>query len=103
MAQTVLGITLRLSTIQPKQQQWVSRYDGTGNYNDYANRIALDGTGNVYVTGASFGSLDTDWDYATIKYVQGNTPSPTPTPTPTLTPRATPRPRPTPRERPTPQ
>jgi hypothetical protein len=74
------------------QQQWVSRYDGTGNYTDEATAIVVDGVGNVYVTGTSFGSLDIDWDYATIKYVQ-NAPTPTPRPQPTPRSRPTPLPR----------
>jgi len=69
------------------QQQWVSRYDGTGNYNDYANGIAVDGAGNVYVTGASYGSLDISWDYATTKYVQNQRPTMTPRPRPAPAPR----------------
>jgi hypothetical protein len=62
------------------QEQWVARYDGPGNGNDYAHRIAIDGSGNAYVTGASDGA-GTNSDCATIKYIQGATPSPTPTPT----------------------
>jgi hypothetical protein len=45
---------------------WMRKYSGTGGANS-ADKIELDGSGNVYVTGKSIGS-GTGIDYATIKY-----------------------------------
>ena len=49
---------------------WVARYDGPAGDDDFAYALAVDGLGNVYVTGGS-PSSDTNYDYATIKYDSG--------------------------------
>ena len=46
---------------------WVRTYDGKANYLDEAFAITVDDSGNVYVTGQSYGN-GTYWDYLTIKY-----------------------------------
>jgi PKD repeat protein len=48
-------------------EQWLKRYNGTGNGDDSAYAVAVDGSGYVYVTGESDG-YRTDKDYVTIKY-----------------------------------
>jgi hypothetical protein len=52
---------------------WTNRYDGPGHGEDYGNAVAVDGSGNVIVTGHSLGS-GTSYDYATIKFSSGGVP-----------------------------
>jgi hypothetical protein len=46
---------------------WVRYYDGPDHLQDEVADLALDGQGNVYVTGRS-NSIPTSYDYCTIKY-----------------------------------
>lgn len=48
---------------------WTARYNGTSDAHDYANDVATDGAGNVYITGKATGSVSS-FDYVTIKYLQ---------------------------------
>ncbi len=48
-------------------REWASRYDAGGG-DDLAFGVVMDNTGNTYVTGRSWGSVGTCYDYATVKY-----------------------------------
>jgi uncharacterized delta-60 repeat protein len=88
---TGLGTDYDYATIKYSpsgEEEWVARYNAPTDFGDVAYGVAVDNSGNVYVTGSSAG-MGTNSDYATVKYVQGPTPTPTATatasPTPTLT------------------
>lgn len=75
------GTGFDLSTIKYNEtgvQQWVAKYNGPGNGTDGTGNtlgfftthpIAVDASGNVYVTGLSTG-IGSGYDYTTIKYAQ---------------------------------
>jgi hypothetical protein len=69
LALAVLGVgTFGFHPVQAQPQEaWAARYDGPGNYVDAASDVALDDSGNIYVTGTSVGATGY-YDYATLKY-----------------------------------
>lgn len=48
-------------------EEWVERYNGSGNGDDYSNAVAVDKAGNVYAAGGSYGGV-TNLDYTVVKY-----------------------------------
>lgn len=67
---------VRPSLAQQNQTLWVARHDGLASLNDVAFAIAVDSTGNSYVTGEICAATDpnypylgcTDFDWETVKY-----------------------------------
>jgi len=52
-------------------QRWAQRYDGPGDNTDLVSAVAVDGSGNVYVTGFSYGQR---YDWATLKFAPDGVP-----------------------------
>ncbi len=52
---------------------WTNRYNGLDNGDDRATGLAVESSGNVYVTGYSFGN-GSSYDYATVAYSSIGTP-----------------------------
>lgn len=50
-------------------REWVIRYNGSGDAADIAYALAVDDSGNVYVTGRSWGGDAEKFDFTTIKYI----------------------------------
>ncbi len=53
---------------------WTNFYDGAGNSYDQPVAIKLDSKGNVFITGASYGTPINGPDFATLAYASGGTP-----------------------------
>ena len=64
-ARTVMS--LQLSCAGAATEEWVQRYNGPSNEDDRVRFLAVDRTGNIYVTGVSV-STGRNYDYTTLKY-----------------------------------
>ncbi len=53
--------------------QWAKTYNGTGNADDYSLSVATDLSGNVIVTGYSYGTGSNNYDISTVKYNSSGT------------------------------
>jgi len=64
----LLPVALVLAQAQEPVEEWVATYRGKINGINIARAIALDNSGNVYITGQSYDSGYTDPEYTTVKY-----------------------------------
>ncbi|MBT3228202.1 MAG: T9SS type A sorting domain-containing protein [Candidatus Marinimicrobia bacterium] len=65
-----MGMNIDYATVKYDMfgfEEWVARYNGAVNLNDYATAIDLDNLGNIYVTGYTVGDALND-DITTVKY-----------------------------------
>jgi len=63
----IANLILTVTLFSQVREKWVARYNGPGNGEDTASELAIDDSGNVYVTGSSKGAEGT-YQFATIKY-----------------------------------
>lgn len=68
MRSVIIGVVMLGGVSARAAQKWAARYDG--GQSDYAEAIATDGSGNVYVTGYIGGD---GWEVATVKYDSAGT------------------------------
>lgn len=63
----IFAISISNNLLSQPVTEWVQRYNSTGNYDDYVTDMAIDNSGNVYLTGYTIKSTF-DYDFLTIKY-----------------------------------
>jgi hypothetical protein len=64
---TVHAFAISAAHVATANEAWVQRYGGHGSRDDSPRAVAMDGAGNVIVTGSSYGASSSP-DFATIKY-----------------------------------
>lgn len=60
-------LLINKNSISQPHTEWVQRYNSSGNYDDYVTDMAIDKSGNVYLTGY-VNVTSTNQDFVTIKY-----------------------------------